>query len=152
MKIGELARATDTPTETIRFYEREGLLAAPPRTASNYRRYGDAEVRRLSLIRRCRALDMSLSEVRALLRLADAPTQAGHEADATLDAHIGHVEARLRELKHLLAELLELRQHCRRAAPEAECGVLAELIKPEAPPAASARGTERVTKHLSGSH
>ncbi|MEO3689855.1 Cd(II)/Pb(II)-responsive transcriptional regulator [Roseateles paludis] len=155
MKIGELARATDTPTETIRFYEREGLLPAPPRTASNYRRYGESEVRRLSLIRRCRALDMSLAEVRALLSLSDAPTKAGHEADALLDAHIGHVEARLRELKQLLAELTDLRQHCRSAAPAADCGVLAELLTPEAPPAASVRGTVRpigrVTKHVPGS-
>lgn len=148
MKIGELARATDTPTETIRFYEREGLLPAPPRTASNYRRYGETEVQRLLLIRRCRALDMSLVEVRALLNLADAPAQAGHEADALLDTHIGHVQARLRELKQLHAELLALRQHCR--APEvthADCGVLAELIAPEAP-ASSVRQSKRVTGHL----
>lgn len=160
MKIGELARATDTPTETIRFYEREGLLPAPPRTASNYRRYGETEVQRLSLIRRCRALDMSLGEVRALLNLADAPAQAGHEADALLDAHIGHVQARLRELKQLHAELLALRQHCQTAAapttPAAGCGVLTELLTPDATPKASpkagARRTERVTEHLSGSH
>lgn len=148
MKIGELARATDTPTETIRFYEREGLLAAPPRTASNYRRYGEAEVQRLLLIRRCRALDMSLDEVRALLSLSDAPAQAGHGADALLDAHIGHVEARLLELKHLHAELLALRQHCRSTdATQPDCGVLAELTTPEAP-ATRVRPSKRLTQHL----
>ena len=72
MKIGELAKAAQTQTETIRFYEREGLLPAAPRTDSNYRSYGQAHVERLTLIRRCRALDMNLDEIRALLKVWDS--------------------------------------------------------------------------------
>ena len=60
MKIGELARAAQTPVETIRYYEREGLLPAPPRSAGNYRLYGDTHRQRLAFIRHCRGLDMTL--------------------------------------------------------------------------------------------
>ena len=71
-------------------------------------------MQRLLLIRRCRALDMSLVEVRAPFAEPGRRAGAGgHEADALLDTHIGHVQARLRELKQLHAELLALRQHCR---------------------------------------
>ena len=68
MKIGELAAASDTVVETIRYYEREGLLPEPARTESNYRTYGDVHLARLQFIRYCRGLDMSLDEIRVLLR------------------------------------------------------------------------------------
>ncbi len=73
MKIGDLAKATGSQAETIRYYEREGLLAEPARTDSNYRRYDATHVARLSFIRHCRSLDMTLDEIRALLRFKDDP-------------------------------------------------------------------------------
>jgi len=72
MKIGELAQRTNTPVETIRYYEREGLLAEPVRSEANYRVYEDAHAQRLSFIRHCRGLDMTLEEIRVLLRFKDA--------------------------------------------------------------------------------
>ena len=69
MRIGQLSQLTATPVDTIRHYEREGLLAAPPRTDAGYRVYGAADAERLHFIRRCRSLDMNLAEVRALLAL-----------------------------------------------------------------------------------
>jgi hypothetical protein len=68
MKIGELAILTHTPVETIRYYEREGLLPEAARTGGNYRIYDQAQAARLSLIRHCRGLDMTLDEIRTLLR------------------------------------------------------------------------------------
>ena len=68
MKIGELARATETVIETIRFYEREGLLPPPARSEGNFRIYETKHVERLQFIRYCRGLDMSLAEARVLLR------------------------------------------------------------------------------------
>ena len=65
MKIGELATLTGCPVETIRYYEREGLLPAPSRSAGNYRQYDTAHVERLSFIRHCRSLDMTQEEIRA---------------------------------------------------------------------------------------
>jgi Cd(II)/Pb(II)-responsive transcriptional regulator len=124
MKIGELAQATQTAADTIRFYEREGLLPAPARTASNYRDYGPAQAERLTLIRRCRSLDLSLDEIRQLLRVQDAPEAGCGEVNALLDTHIAHVARRLAELGALQAELLALRQRCAVPAQAAACGIL----------------------------
>lgn len=75
MKIGELANLTQTQVETIRYYEREGLLPETARTGGNYRIYGDAHAARLSFIRHCRGLDMTLDEIRILLHFKDAPSE-----------------------------------------------------------------------------
>lgn len=131
MKIGELASATETPIATIRYYEREGLLAAPARTGANYRSYGPAHVQRLAFIRRCRSLDMSLDEVRVLLRFQDqdqdqAAPDCG-EVNAVLDEHIAHVTQRVRELRRLEKHLRELRAHCGSARSGQACGILEQL-------------------------
>ena len=73
MKIGELARAGGVNVETIRYYERIGLLPEPHRTAANYRSYGEAHRLRLAFVRHCRSLDMTLDEIRVLLRFKDQP-------------------------------------------------------------------------------
>ena len=73
MKIGELAAASDTSVETIRYYEREQLLPEPARSASNYRLYTQAHVERLAFIRHCRALDMPLNDIRQLIALLGNP-------------------------------------------------------------------------------
>lgn len=127
MKIGDLARATGTQVETIRYYEREGLLAAPARTEANYRHYDDAHVARLSFVRHCRSLDMTLDEIRALLRFKDDPAGNCHAVNDLLDEHIGHVGERIRELRKLQAQLKELRAQCDAAG--ASCGILATLEK-----------------------
>lgn len=126
MRIGALADATGTPVETIRFYEREGLLPVAARTDNNYRLYGPAHAERLAFIRHCRNLDMTLDEVRALLRFKDAPQQDCGEVDALLDQHIGHVACRIRELRALEKELKSLRARC--GAPDGSgCGILSGL-------------------------
>jgi len=127
LKIGELATATDTPVETIRFYEREGLIPAPARTDSNYRTYGPPHVQRLAFIRRCRSLDMGLDEVRVLLRFQDHPTADCGEVNLVLDEHIGHVTVRMRELRVLEKQLRELRAHCGSAQSGQACGILEQL-------------------------
>ena len=73
MKIGELAARTDCAVETIRYYEREGLLPAPRRSAGNYRQYGETHLERLVFIRNCRVLDMTLQEIKQLLTLREQP-------------------------------------------------------------------------------
>jgi len=130
MKIGELAVASATPIETIRFYEREGLVPAPQRSAGNYRIYGEAHVQRLVFIRRCRGLDMALDEVRALLQFIDRPGADCGAVDRLLDEHIGHVAARIRELQALEAELRTLRARCQSGRPGQDCGILRELGQP----------------------
>ena len=101
MKIGDLATASSTAVDTIRYYEREGLLPAPGRTQGGFRVYEQPHLERLQFIRYCRGLDMSLDEVRALLRVKDDPSAECGDVNALLDAHIGHVSTRIRELRAL---------------------------------------------------
>ena len=116
MKIGELSRAAATPVETIRYYEREGLLPEPPRTENNYRVYGQDQLERLAFIRHCRTLDMTLDEIRVLLRFKDAPTEDCGAVNRLLDEHLGHVEARIHELRTLRRQLLNLKELAERTA------------------------------------
>jgi len=127
MKIGDLAKATGTQAETIRYYEREGLLPAPARTDSNYRQYDPSHVARLSFIRHCRSLDMTLDEIRGLLRFKDDPAGNCAAVNDLLDEHIEHVAARIRELRRLQVELKALRAQCDAAGRA--CGILETLDK-----------------------
>ncbi|MFA9439066.1 Cd(II)/Pb(II)-responsive transcriptional regulator [Uliginosibacterium sp. sgz301328] len=127
MKIGELARAAQCTVDTVRYYEREGLLPAPSRTDSNYRQYGPAHVERLRFIRNCRALDMAHEEIRALLQYSD---QAGSDCsgvNALVDEHIAHVDVRIRELEQLRGDLIALRARCAHDSDVGSCGILQEL-------------------------
>ena len=127
MKIGELAKATGTQTETIRYYEREQLLPAATRTESNYRVYDDSHVERLAFIRHCRCLDMTLDEIRVLLHFKDAPDEKCGAVDALLQEHIRHVVSRIRELQALESELRSLQQQCSPGHLAGECGILGGL-------------------------
>lgn len=129
MKIGEVAARAGTPVETIRYYEREGLLPPPPRSASRYRVYGEAQLERLVFIRRCRSLDMTLGEIRALLQFRDEPRADCGDVDALLDRHVAHVADRIRALRRLEAQLKALRRQCGGAREAARCGILDGLSK-----------------------
>lgn len=127
LKIGDLARRTQCPPETIRFYEREGLLPLPARTAGNYRVYGPAHIQRLAFIRNCRSLDMTLDEIRQLLRVRDVPQENCHAAHRLLDEHIAHVGTRITELQDLERQLKALRRECHPARAQQDCGILSGL-------------------------
>jgi DNA-binding transcriptional MerR regulator len=91
MNIGELARAADTKVETIRYYERIGLLPPPPRTAGNYRDYSSAHVSRLTFTRRARDLGFSVEQIRALIDLADNKEQSCEAVDLIAREHLANV-------------------------------------------------------------
>jgi len=93
MKIGELAKLTDCAVETIRYYERENLLPEPARSDGNYRVYTQAHAERLTFIRNCRTLDMTLEEIRSLLAFRDSPQDQCESVNALIDEHIHHVKA-----------------------------------------------------------
>jgi len=112
MKIGEFAARAGCDVPTVRFYEREGLLEAPPREASGYRRYAERDLARLHFIRHCRSLDIPLPEVRRLLACAAAPARACAEVDGLLDGHIALVAARIEALQALQRQLVALRGSC----------------------------------------
>lgn len=111
-RIGDAARLSGVPPANIRYYEKEGLLPDQVRADNSYRLYSDEEVHRLRFVRLCRAMDMSLGEVRTLLALDAGSTIDGHAACATLDEHLDHVRTRLAELRTLEQQLLALRGRC----------------------------------------
>jgi Cd(II)/Pb(II)-responsive transcriptional regulator len=112
MRIGELASRAACDVQTVRFYEREGLLEEPAREASGYRRYEARHLERLSFIRRCRSLDIPLPEVRQLLELAAQPARSCGQVDGLVDRHIALVSQRARELNELRLQLVDLRRSC----------------------------------------
>lgn len=128
MQIKDIARATGIDSETIRFYEKQGLLSAPPRRANGYREYGPQHVERLSFIRHCRALDMPLADIERLLALADSPPQDCSDINHLVDAQIGRVRARLQSMQALEKQLLQLRRQCTHPQPGQGCGILGELV------------------------
>ena len=130
LKIGELAKRTGCLVETIRYYEREGLLPNPVRSKGNYRLYTDIHVERLQFIRHCRSLNMTLKEIRSLLRFRDAPDENCSEVNALLDEQIKHISDRIREFKLRQEELRGLRSLCQRAQAAKDCRILQSLGKP----------------------
>lgn len=127
IRIGELAKCTEVTVETIRYYEKEGLLPQPARSESNYRLYGDDHIERLSFIRHCRSLDMALDEIRTLLQYRDTPVEDCGDVNALLDEHISEVDARIKELMQLKNHLEILRQKCTTTASTESCGILGAL-------------------------
>ena len=112
MKIGELAQAAGCDVQTVRFYEREGLLEEPARTASGYRSYDERHLTQLSFIRHLRSLDIPLPEVRQLLQFAASPRESCGQVNELLDGHIELVGSRIKALKALEKQLVALRKTC----------------------------------------
>lgn len=127
MRIGELARQTGFSQETIRHYERIGLIPPPARGASNYRTYGPDAASRLTFIANCRALDMTLSEIRRLLALRDDPAARCGAAGELVSEHLNHVRTRIAELQQLADQLDIIQGQCQDDADTTDCGILNEL-------------------------
>jgi len=127
MKIGELAAQAGCDVQTVRFYEREGLLEEPEREASGYRLYAERHLKRLQFIRHCRSLDIPLPEIRDLLAFAAAPEQSCGHVDALLDEHIDRVQLRLKALRTLEKQLVALRARCD-GDPSHSCAILESFV------------------------
>lgn len=126
LPIGELGRLTGTKVETVRYYERIGLLAAPERTAGNYRAYGPEHLARLSFIRRSRDLGFSLDQVRALLDLSDDRDRSCEAIDAIAKEHLGEVDRKIADLRALRRELGSMIDQCR-CGTVADCRIIEAL-------------------------
>ena len=124
--IGELAEATDTKVETVRYYERIGILPAPKRTSGNYHAYSAGHLARLSFIRRARDLGFTLDQVRALLALADQKKQDCGTVDALAREHLADVDRKISDLKALRRELSGLIGQCKQGTI-ADCRILSAL-------------------------
>jgi Cd(II)/Pb(II)-responsive transcriptional regulator len=129
-RIGDLSSGTGIPVETIRYYERQGLLPAPSRSQNNYRLYVDAHLKRLQFVRNCRSLDMTLEEIRSLLAFQDASEASCDGVNDLLDRHIGHVATRIAELQALKKQLEALRGQCATVHVTKACEILHGLNSP----------------------
>jgi Cd(II)/Pb(II)-responsive transcriptional regulator len=128
MQIKELARATGVDVETIRYYEKQGLMPKPARRDNGYRDYEASHLERLSFIRHCRALDMPLADVTRLLGLLDKPDAHCGDVDLLVDDQLTRVRARLKSMRALEKRLLQLRALCSGIHEGQNCGILDELV------------------------
>lgn len=149
LRIGDLANICGISVESLRFYEREGLLSVPARSNANYRLYDQDAANRVAFILKCRALDMALDEIRVLLSYKNAPQEDCAAVNALLDEHIGHVEFRIKSLRQLKKQLEELRHQCQVTALAADCGILQGLSQPPSPDSEIDGKTD---VHVGGSH
>lgn len=124
--IGDLAKATSTKVETIRYYERIGLLPVPKRTAGNYRSYLNAHFGRLSFIRRARDLGFSIEQVRELLGLSDQRGRSCEAVDTIAREHLAEVKRKIADLQALRRELSTVIDQCGRGTI-AECRIIEAL-------------------------
>ncbi len=135
MKISELSRASGVEVETIRFWEKSGLLPPPARQANGYRHYGPAELERVAFVRHCRALDMPLADVRRLARALEGGQADPGDTHALVARQLGQVRARLAGLQELERQLTALQARCDADHAAHECGVLSELVAAARDPA-----------------
>lgn len=127
LTIGRLAAAASVKPETVRYYEKIGLLPKPPRTAGNYRAYSAAHAARLGFIRRSRELGFTLEAIRDLLRLADRRERGCEAIDELARRHLSHVERRISDLTRLARELRHVIGQCR-GGKVAECRIVDALL------------------------
>lgn len=126
MKIGELASATATKVETVRYYEKIGLLALPARTSANYRAYGNEHLARLSFIRRARDLGFTLEAVRELLTLSDDKARSCEAVDSIARVHLADIERKISDLAALRTELDRVIGSCRKGTV-GDCKIIESL-------------------------
>ena len=112
MRIGELAKATGTKAETIRYYEREGILPAADRTDSNYRDYSQNHLAALTFVRRARGLGFSMAQVRELLALSDHDEKSCEDVDQLVLQQLSDVDSKIADLTTLREELAQLSRSC----------------------------------------
>lgn len=112
MTIGDLAKRTGTTVETIRYYEKVGLLPAPLRTQGNYRAYDEGLLGRLSFVRRARDLGFSLDQIRELLKLADEKDRSCDAVDAIARQHLDEIDRKIADLTAMRGALADIVGHC----------------------------------------
>ena len=128
MQIKEMAKATGVDVETVRYYEKQGLLSAPARRENGYRDYDSSDLERLAFIRHCRALDMPLADVARLLGFLDDPVRNCADVDVLLAEQLARTRARLKSMRALEKQLLQLQARCSSKHSGAGCAILGDLL------------------------
>lgn len=126
LTIGKIARRAGMGIETIRFYERKGLIPEPPRRESGYRQYPESAVSRLRFIKRAKELGFSLKEIKELLSLRIAPDTTCDEVQQRAEVKIRDIEEKIRTLQGMKKALAALAAACPGRGPVSECPILDE--------------------------
>ena len=129
---GELARRSGCNLETVRYYEKIGLLPEPPRTAGGYRTYDATHERRLRFVLRARELGFALDEIRALLRLVDERDRPCAEARVVARAHLEDVRAKIADLRRMERVLKDVVVQCADGS-RADCPLIETLFRESVP-------------------
>lgn len=132
VNIGQLARQAGVPIDTVRYYERQHLLATAQRSAGGYRVFSDTDLIRLRFIRRAKALGFTLEEIGELLRLSDHRGQDMAQVRDTAVHKLQDIEQRIAELQRMQAALGQLVDACPGHGDLEQCSILAALTEPRA--------------------
>jgi Cd(II)/Pb(II)-responsive transcriptional regulator len=127
VKIGELAKQGGCDVETVRYYEKAGLLPEPARSDAGYRLYQFEHLERLQFIRHCRSLQMRLADIRVLLNFKEQPTIECQGVNDLVDHHIELIRVQMQTLQSLEQQLMKLRYQCEEPHLVKECGILQNL-------------------------
>lgn len=127
MKIGELSRVSGCSIQTIRYYEKEGLLKSPNRTEGNFRLYDEKALKELEFVKHCRSLDIPLSDIKALLDLKNRPEESCSSINNLIANQLDLVNKRIKELKALKAELQIMKKACSTDNTVERCGIIKTL-------------------------
>lgn len=137
MRIGELAQQTGLSIETIRYYEREGLINKPRRSASGYRQFDEQDVRQIEFITQAKELGLTLSEIKKLQEMQGNPEYSSEDVKATIDAKIADMDAKISTWQEIRQTLIQLSHSCQDKTPIDQCPILqalkGQLPDPELP-------------------
>lgn len=127
LPIGQLSKKADIPIDTIRYYEKVGVLDRIQRSENNYRIYTDQTLADLLFIKHCRELDISLCDIKTLKEMKAQPKRACTEVDNLVNKYLIEVSEKIERLLLLKETLIDLKQHCSTDRTVDECGILKEL-------------------------
>ncbi|REJ66664.1 MAG: MerR family transcriptional regulator [Planctomycetota bacterium] len=134
MTIGKVARLAEVGVETLRFYEREGLIEEPPRRESGYREYPESVIARLRFIKRAKELGFTLGEIKELLSLKIDPSTTCADVRQRAELKIDNIEAKIRTLQRMKKALVKLTKACDQRGPTDECPILESLEREDRKP------------------
>lgn len=127
MKIGQLSKISGCSIQTIRYYEKEGLLNLPSRSEGNFRLYDDRALRELEFVKHCRSLDIPLADIKTLLELKNKPEESCSSINNLIANQLELVNQRIKELKTLKSELQIMKKACSSDNTVEKCGIMRTL-------------------------
>ncbi|MBE1302029.1 MAG: MerR family transcriptional regulator [Alteromonadaceae bacterium] len=127
MKIGQLAKVSGCSIQTIRYYEKEGLLSLPSRSEGNFRLYDEKALKQLEFVKHCRSLDIPLLDIKTLLELKNRPEESCSSINSLIANQLDLVNQRIKELKELKSELQIMKKACSSDNTVERCGIMKTL-------------------------